>query len=80
MSSEEEMDDENGEVVFVVRPLKWQSDELKFAKKILDDKWLSIQTERSKRTTIKRVVATFSDNTTPPASIPEQDRWILKNP
>ena len=55
MSSKDEEENENGDMIFLVRPLAWQSPEFAGVKRILDEKWLSIQTSRSRWVTMKRV-------------------------
>ena len=43
MSSKDEGENENGDPIFLVRPLAWQSPEFARVKRILYEPWLSIQ-------------------------------------
>ena len=54
MSSEEEAE-VDGEEVFVIRTLPWQSEEVGKIKEALDQKWESMQSSRSRRLTLPRV-------------------------
>ena len=73
MSSEDEWEDENGDPIFgLAKP------RICWSEIIFDKKSLSIQTSRSRRVTMKRVVGALYE-IQPPAqtTIPNEDKWIL---
>ena len=74
-SSDEDRED-NGEEVFVRRPLTWESDEFRRVKRVLDEKWKSIQSKHSRRLTVKRVNGTNSERQQP-QDLEEEDLWIV---
>ena len=75
MSSEEEAE-VDGEEVFVIRPLPWQSEEVGKIKEALDQKWESMRSSRSRRLTLPRVEGEIS-NRPKPSSFPSELAWTL---
>ena len=73
ISSEEDCED-NGEEIFPKRPLTWESDEFRRVKRVLDEKWRSIQTRHSRRLTVKSVNGAERQQ---PQDLEEDDLWIV---
>lgn len=75
MSSEEEAEID-GEEVFVVRPLPWESSEVGQMKEALDKKWESMRSSRSRRLTLPRVEGEISTRPKP-SNFPAELAWTL---
>ena len=75
ISSEEDFED-NGEEIFLKRPLTWESDEFRRVKRVLDEKWRSIQIRHSRRLTVKSVNGANSERQQP-QDLEEEDLWIV---
>ena len=75
MSSEEDRKDNGGDV-FVRRPLTWESNEFRRVKRVLEEKWRSIQTNHSRRLTVKRVNGANSERQQP-QDLEKEELWIV---
>ena len=75
ISSEEDCED-NGEEIVPRRPLTWESDEFRRVKRVLDEKWRSLQTKHSRRLTVKSVNGANSERQQP-QDLEEEDLWIV---
>ena len=64
ISSDKDCED-NGEEIFARRPLTWESDEFRRVKRVIDEKWRSIQTRHSRRLTVKSVNGANSERQQP---------------
>ena len=74
MSSDYECED-NGQRVFLTRPIKWESSKFRGYKKLLDEITKKNQSNKVSNQTIKRIVGDVStNNPKPPTTLDEQDK------
>ncbi|OWF42438.1 uncharacterized protein LOC110461067 [Mizuhopecten yessoensis] len=76
MSSEEENDSEDDS--FVIKKLPWRSEELNRIVQELDDKWVSLQTPKSRKQMAKRRrMDSVVSSRAPPSRLSKQIEWTV---